>query len=1112
MASAFLGVYVALYDYQAQNDEELSIQENDLLYLLEKSDIDDWWKVKKRVVDADVEEPSGLVPSTYIEPAKVIGRATALYDYDKQTEEELTFTEGAQFDVYDTSDQNWTLVGLNGHQFGFVPANYIEMGQAQQPASQAPQQSVYGTGSALKDFPPPPQRADLREERGPPLESPAPQMPARPNLADSAHSPDEEAPPPMPSRPRSSTVNSRRSVTSDAYAESRESDGLSATQDNNAFLKDDFFTWTVYEIDGRKKKKATFAIGNSTIFITPSGSSDSRDWSINDLISYSHEKKHVFLDFKNPSASYELHAGTKDSAEAIVSILGDLKGMASMSVLKDVKEASIPSTKKQGKIIYDFEAASPDELTCFEGDTVNIINDKKSKDWWMVQNIETGEQGVVPSNYVKVISSGSAASAGLRSLFSRKGSSSSLSPKKKRIEKERKKEAERELALEREELERQRRRQQRKERELRDRAERERIRKADEKEREKRAKSASKHKDSSKPNPYRVRTWIDRSGAFKVEAEFLGCSDGKIHLHKVNGVKIAVAAQKLSVEDLEFVERITGMSLESYKDKKPLPAERPESAPAVVATPEKPKSSALPSNEKLYEFWFDFFVTCGVDANVCDKYARNFTTEQMDEAIMADIDTSLMRTLGLKEGDILRVNKYLDNKFNRKPEPISTQPTNGGLFSTNDGSLKTNKANASTDSVNGQTLKQQFEDDAWSLKPAAKTGESKPVTPQLTGSIQDLVKIKPMEPTKSGPIDSSASAPALQKPALTGSTSTLPAVTSQKTSGTLNPQLTAMQTGALMAMPTGFMPITMVPMLTGQATGLIPLQPTGKIMPATTFAQKTGGTMPATTFAQKTGGFMPVTTFGSFAQPQPTGGLVPLQPTGLVINKTGGLQRTGGNLVPLQTSFPAMQATMRTGGLMGQPTGMFGQQTGMQGGVVGSQTGFQNGSLGQPAGFQSGYQPGFQTNIQPTFQTGLQTGAQTTLQTGFQNGLTGQRTGFVPQSQFGMNQLSNMFAQTSLGGPTGTNNMNTGMNMNTMNTGFNTTSNPAASFNTGTNINGMNQFPATSFNSSFNEPLTSQPTGLGFGNAPSTSFGPQSQPTGKRANLANATADNPFGF
>lgn len=70
MQSLYIGVYKALYDYAAQADEELTIRTDDILYLLEKSDIDEWWKVKKRVLainDEEVEEPQGLVPSNYIE-------------------------------------------------------------------------------------------------------------------------------------------------------------------------------------------------------------------------------------------------------------------------------------------------------------------------------------------------------------------------------------------------------------------------------------------------------------------------------------------------------------------------------------------------------------------------------------------------------------------------------------------------------------------------------------------------------------------------------------------------------------------------------------------------------------------------------------------------------------------------------------------------------------------------------------------------------------------------------------------------------------------------------------------------------------------------------------
>ena len=63
----FIGVYTALYDYLAQSDQELSLQEGDLLYVLEKSTEDEWWKAKRKTPGEDGEEPVGLVPSNYVQ-------------------------------------------------------------------------------------------------------------------------------------------------------------------------------------------------------------------------------------------------------------------------------------------------------------------------------------------------------------------------------------------------------------------------------------------------------------------------------------------------------------------------------------------------------------------------------------------------------------------------------------------------------------------------------------------------------------------------------------------------------------------------------------------------------------------------------------------------------------------------------------------------------------------------------------------------------------------------------------------------------------------------------------------------------------------------------------
>jgi len=63
----FLGVYKAIYDYVPQGESELQITEGDILYVLEKSGEDDWWKAKKKASGTDDDEPVGLIPNNYIE-------------------------------------------------------------------------------------------------------------------------------------------------------------------------------------------------------------------------------------------------------------------------------------------------------------------------------------------------------------------------------------------------------------------------------------------------------------------------------------------------------------------------------------------------------------------------------------------------------------------------------------------------------------------------------------------------------------------------------------------------------------------------------------------------------------------------------------------------------------------------------------------------------------------------------------------------------------------------------------------------------------------------------------------------------------------------------------
>ena len=95
MPSSFLGIYKAVFAYQPQSDQELSLQEGDILYVTEKSNDDDWWTAKKKTGDDEEEEPVGLVPNNYIEEVSLHLSATRLLllygtSYKVEKEEGLT--------------------------------------------------------------------------------------------------------------------------------------------------------------------------------------------------------------------------------------------------------------------------------------------------------------------------------------------------------------------------------------------------------------------------------------------------------------------------------------------------------------------------------------------------------------------------------------------------------------------------------------------------------------------------------------------------------------------------------------------------------------------------------------------------------------------------------------------------------------------------------------------------------------------------------------------------------------------------------------------------------------------------------------------------------------
>jgi len=251
-------------------------------------------------------------------------------------------------------------------------------------------------------------------------------------------------------------------------------------------------------------------------------------------------------------------------------------------------------------MLYDFDAQGDDELAVRQDQIVEILDDSH-EEWWKCK--AGSREGVVPASYVDVIktkpptkkdhggsNAANALAAAVTSQPRQKASPSKTTTPPAAAEQPR--------------------------------------------------------QNLSKPDMAKIRTWTDRSGTFKVEAQFLGLSDGKIQLHKLNGVKISVPLSKMSVEDVQFVEKLTG------RDNSPPP-------------PKPPPDSEKPRPKKIDYDWFAFFLECGVDYNVCQRYAVAFEKDQMDESILPDINADTLRTLGVREGDILRVMKRLDEKFGR---------------------------------------------------------------------------------------------------------------------------------------------------------------------------------------------------------------------------------------------------------------------------------------------------------------------------------------------------------------------------------------------------------------------------------------------------------------
>jgi hypothetical protein len=525
-------------------------------------------------------------------------------------------------------------------------------------------------------------------------------------------------------------------------------------------------------------------------------------------------------------------------------------------------------------------------------------------------------------------------------------------------------------------------------------------------------------------DPNRIRTWTDRSGSFKVEAEFLTVKDGKIHLHKVNGVKIAVPVPKMSVEDLEYVEQAAGISLD---DDKPLSDIKRRSTQRAQDKTAQSASGITVEQKPGYD-WFDFFLQCGVNPQICERYAQAFTREQMGEENMPDISEKLLRNLGLKEGDILRVTKFLEAKYGRNGDASKggENGEEGGLFSGPGGALRNNTRKGrpappvqTNDVVDAKAFEQKtdeavkrpaeatptplasaptperktdgFEDNAWEVKPSRQAAS----TP--TPAASNPPPASATAPTASAP------APAPQPPALTGSMSELsildmPAIRPEVPTPApppAQPPVAAQPT----ASPPSQAPQGANPTLFDQVAAIKAMAPQQmappRLRPTPPQQQAQGGLIAPPPQRSSSAPMNPQQS--AFGPPPP----LQAQLTGFQPNMHTQVAPPGQSLQDLNaqrmqqqmpqqmTGFPQQQQYpfSQQNGMMPQPTGMMPQPTGMMPQPTGFQPQQQNFAPSmqpQPTGFQPGMQQSFQTGFQPSFQQNNQMPLQA-QPTGFQS-------------------------------------------------------------------------------------------------------------------------------
>lgn len=497
----------------------------------------------------------------------------------------------------------------------------------------------------------------------------------------------------------------------------------------------------------------------------------------------------------------------------------------------------------------------------------------------------------------------------------------------------------------------------------------------------------------------------------------------------------------MAVEDLEYVERATGISLDDDKPLSDIKRRSTQRAKEQAQAKSQSSRSApgITVEKKPTYDWFDFFLQCGVNPQICERYGQAFQRDQMGEENLPDITDKLLRTLGLKEGDILRVMKHLDKKFGRtegEKRSVSFGGASvmengdeangaGGLFSGPGGALRNNTRKGrpappvqTSDVVDPKAFEQKtddapkrpaeaistpiasapvpekkveasgFEDNAWDVKPSRQASTSVPAPAPAASSTPPASTQPPAAPPAPA---ASAPPPAPPVQTLTGSLGELsllmPAIKPEiPAQPAPQPQPQAAVPPPQQAQPTGAAPSLFDQVAAIQQLPPQPLAPP-RMRPQAPQQQNQGGLIaPPPQRASSAPQNPQQNAFGPppSLQPQLTGFAgnpnmhTQVAPPGHSMQDLN-MQR----LQQQMTGFPQQNPgfPQQNPGFQMQQNGIMSQPTGFQTmsppPMQPQHTGFASFQQPQPTGFQPGMQQGFPTGMQPMGmqQTGFQQNA-----------------------------------------------------------------------------------------------------------------------------------------